>query len=72
MRVAATLTHVDVEGDDGPVPGVCLTCTRCGHQVSAFGRNSRSVRYALAQLHRECPNSEDNRYYDAPPGPEEE
>ncbi len=43
MKVPATLTQVMVEGDNGPVEGVCVECRRCGHTVSAFGRSSRSV-----------------------------
>lgn len=60
------LTLVALENQRGTsVPGVCVKCTRCEHEVSAFGRSSKSIRFALAQLKRECPSGEDNMYYDS-------
>jgi hypothetical protein len=62
-KVAATVEHVLVEGDHGPTPGVCVTCTECQHSVNAFGRGTKSVRWALAQLRRECPTAGANNVY---------
>jgi hypothetical protein len=64
MKIPCEVEEIELEGDYGPVPGVCVTCTRCDHQVEAFGASARSVRYCLVVLREECPNDESN-YYEA-------
>ena len=71
-QVSATVEHITVEGDQGPTTGICVTCTVCQHSVNAYGRSSKSVRFALAQLRRECPNNANNIYIDLEPTTPEE
>lgn len=64
MRVSCAVDEVELEGDYGPVGGVCVKCSRCDHEVDVFGTSSASVRRGLVTLREECPNGESN-YYDA-------
>jgi len=42
--------------------GLCLTCTRCEHQVNVSGSSERARNYGFVQLKQECPNGETNYY----------
>ena len=59
---------VEVEEDyftgdhGGDVPGLRLTCTRCGHSVEVFGQEERSAKRGAHKLREECPEGEDNFY----------
>lgn len=61
-RVECIVEVVDLEGDYAEVEGVCVTCTRCGHEAESFGTSDRSIRRSLAQLRDGCPNREVNYY----------
>lgn len=62
MQVIATVEEIDMEGDYGDVPSVCVICTRCAHRVEVFGDGVASVRRGLATLREECPRAESNFY----------
>lgn len=62
MRVACEIEEVELEGDYSPVPGVCVTCGKCGHQVEVFGDSDASVRRGTVMLREECPRGESNFY----------
>ena len=40
------------------------TCSRCEHAAEAFGTHAAAIRRALVTLREECPNHEDNFYFD--------
>ncbi len=62
MRVEADVEEVELDGDYATVPGLCLTCTRCDHQVEVFGTEGPSLRRGLVMLREECPYGENNFY----------
>jgi hypothetical protein len=62
MRVECEVEEAELEGDYGPVDGLCVRCGRCDHEVEVFGTSGRSVRRALVMLREECPNGEENYY----------
>lgn len=62
-KVECIIEQVELDGDYGPVPGICATCTRCDHKTESFGTSSRSVRRCLAIMREECPENEDNHYF---------
>ena len=65
MKVRCDVAPVELEGDYvAVVEGVCATCSRCGHETESYGTTDASVRRCLALLHDECPNHEDNYYFD--------
>lgn len=33
MKIKVEIDHTDVDGDHGPIDGLCLVCKRCGHEV---------------------------------------
>lgn len=65
MRVTCSFEECDVEDEhEKGVPGVCATCSRCGHEATALGTGEKSIKRALATLRGECPESEENFYVD--------
>jgi hypothetical protein len=62
MRVECDVEETEIDGDRGPVDGVCVTCSRCDHEVTAFGTTAKSVRRCMVMLREECPNNEENFY----------
>lgn len=62
MKVEVEISHTDVEGDYGPMDGLCLVCQRCGHHVEVRGTSGASASYGAVLFHKECPNSENNFY----------
>ena len=63
MKVYCEVNSVELENDEGrEVPGVCLSCTRCGHETESFGESDRSIKRCLALMREECPEGEDNYY----------
>ena len=62
-QVNCTVEEVDEPGSSGkPQRSVKATCTRCGHTVSSFGTQEKSVRRCLAVMGKECPRNERNYY----------
>lgn len=62
MRVECEVSATTVIMGDRPREGVCVACTRCGHEVEVAGTSERSVRRGLATLRDECPKDETNFY----------
>jgi len=62
MRVKCEVEEIDMDGDYATVPGVCLKCGRCDHEVEVYGTSGASVRRGLVMLREECPNNESNFY----------
>jgi hypothetical protein len=61
--VHVTVEEIELEGDDGPdVPGLSLTCDKCGHEVEVYGTDDVSARRGAVMLREECPNGEHNFY----------
>lgn len=61
-EVECEVEELLLDGENGPVMGVQVTCGRCGHVAEAFGTGPKSVRRALATLREECPEDEKNWY----------
>lgn len=62
IRVPCEVTEVELDADPAPVPGVCVTCSRCGHAAEVYGTERPSVRRGLVTLLAECPRGETNFY----------
>lgn len=64
MKVECEVEETELEGDHDAdnIPGVCVTCNRCGHETISYGTGEASVRRCLALLREECPNGESNFY----------
>jgi hypothetical protein len=55
--------EIDLDGDYLElVPGLCITCGFCGHEVEVYGVSDRSARRGLVMLREECPLGERNWY----------
>ena len=65
MRVRCEISQIELEGDYAPIPSVCATCSRCGHQTEAYGTSSASVKRCLVAMREECPEDESNFYEEA-------
>jgi hypothetical protein len=61
-KVKAEVDEIYIEGDYTEVPSVSVTCSKCGHQVSVFGRSDASRRRGAVMLKEECPEGETNYY----------
>lgn len=44
------------------VPGVCLSCNRCDHEVKVAGDGPASFKRGYVMLRAECPQNEGNYY----------
>lgn len=62
MRVNCETRIIELEGDYGPVDGVCAICSRCNHRTESFGTGDGSIRRCLVLLRNECPEGESNFY----------
>ncbi len=62
MKVDCEVSSVDMDGDYATIPGVCVTCTRCQHEVEVYGESGASIRRGLLMLREECPKGESNFY----------
>lgn len=68
MKIECYIEEVELDGDYGPVNGVCATCSRCDHQTESFGTSESSIRRCLALMREECPRGEENYYVDLQEG----
>lgn len=65
MRVPASITEVDLEGDYADtVDGVEAECSRCSNTAEAYGTDERSITRCLVTLRETCPRGENNYYSD--------
>lgn len=62
MKISVSIDEDELEGDYGSVPGLRLTCSRCGHSVEVFGNEVPSAQRGAVMLREECPNGEKNFY----------
>lgn len=63
MQVAAEIEEADIEDEADQIrPGICATCTRCGHETLSYGTSEASIKRCLALLREECPQGETNFY----------
>lgn len=62
MRIHADVDYADVDGDYGIVEGLCVTCTRCGHEVEVGGTGEASALRGACMLRDERPRGESNFY----------
>ena len=57
--ITCTVEEAELEDENGfDVPGVIVTCGRCGHSEESFGTSERSVRRCLVLLRENCPEGE--------------
>jgi hypothetical protein len=70
MRVLCEASETELEGDYVDwVEGVCVVCSRCGHETEACGTSDASIRRCLVTLREECPRGESNLYLDRKEAP---
>lgn len=63
MKVDCEVEETELEGENGrDIAGVCVTCSRCGHETESYGTGLASIRRCLVLLREECPNGESNFY----------
>ena len=63
MQVRTTVEEIGVTNDNGrEIPGLCVTCDRCGHSVEVYGTSQASARRGAIMLREECPNNLKNFY----------
>lgn len=51
-----------------PQDGICVTCSRCGHETQSFGTSDASIKRCLALMREECPEEENNFYREGEEG----
>ena len=61
-KITATVSYVELEGDYGPVDGVEVTCSSCGHSEESYGTSEASLKRCARLLHENCPRRENNFY----------
>jgi hypothetical protein len=61
-RITAEVEYTEIEGDNGPVDGVRVTCTKCSHSTESGGTGEPSLKHCAALLRDECPLNEWNFY----------
>lgn len=62
-RVGAEVSSAEVEFQGRMIPGVCVSCTECNHEVAVGGTKTISVRRGLMLLREGCPEGPRNFYY---------
>ncbi len=62
MRVNVDIHQTNLDGNYGPVEGLCLVCERCGHKVEVFGTTGASADRGAVMLREEYPKGEHNFY----------
>jgi hypothetical protein len=65
MTIKVVVTDTLLRGDTGTtIPGVIVTCTKCGKDVSVYGTGERSIRKGCVMLREVCPDGQVNFYSD--------
>ena len=55
MRVEVEVEMVELEGDNGcEIPGITVTCKKCGESVEVFGQSEASVKRGCVMLKEGC------------------
>jgi len=60
MRVRVEVEETYLEGDHCEVPGIIVTCTKCGATVEVFGQSEASVKRGCVMLKEQC---DDRNFY---------
>ena len=61
-RIETTTDYIEIEGDYGPVDGVEVTCSKCGHSEQSGGTHDGSINRCARLLRENCPLGESNYY----------
>jgi hypothetical protein len=65
MRVPVEISDVELENDSGLlIPSVQAVCQRCYHETESYGTDEPSIKRCLALMREECPENENNWYFD--------
>jgi hypothetical protein len=65
IAISVTIDEIELDGDGGGggvIPGLLLTCDKCGHTVEVYGTSGVSARRGAIMLRDECPDGDDNFY----------
>jgi hypothetical protein len=63
MRIQTEIEETELPGDyGGDVPGLVVTCARCGYEVAVYGTGPASARRGALMLREECPEGLSNFY----------
>jgi hypothetical protein len=62
MQIKVEIEEDEFDGDHASVPGLRVSCPRCGHEVEVFGTDERSAKRGAVMLREECPRGESNFY----------
>jgi hypothetical protein len=62
LKVSVDVIEAMLPGDYCDIEGVCVTCSRCGHETESYGTSDSSVRRCMVLLREECPMGESNFY----------
>ena len=55
MRVEVEVEEVELESDSGrEIPGITVTCIKCGESVEVFGQSEASVKRGCVMLKEMC------------------
>lgn len=61
--VHCSVEECELQNENGNyVPGVEVTCPKCGHVTQSFGTSERSIKRCLVLMREECPMRERNYY----------
>ena len=61
--VHCTVDLIEIQNERGNmIPGVSVTCPKCGHATESFGTSERSIKRCLVMMREECPKGEKNYY----------
>lgn len=62
-RVRCTILEVKVKDRNGKMAdGTRAECMHCDHTTESVGRDEKSIKRCLAEMHRTCPMDENNFY----------
>ena len=62
MKVKCTSEEQMLAGDYSDVPGVIVTCSRCGETAEVFGTERPSIKRACVMLSQQCKSGARNFY----------
>jgi hypothetical protein len=55
VRVEVEVEGVELENNSGrEIPGITVTCTKCGHTVEVFGQSEASIKRGCVMLKEMC------------------
>jgi hypothetical protein len=60
MIITVSVEETELEGDYGSIPGVIVTCDRCGMDVEVYGTSENSIKRGCIMLKEQC---DENNFY---------